>query len=54
MVISMVIFVGAAWSTPVSKRLYHVITTLILTFAALSYFAMVSPWTNIREQYLLV
>jgi len=40
MLISTLIFIGASWTVPVSKRLYHIITTLILTFATLSYFAM--------------
>ncbi|KAG9553818.1 hypothetical protein KCU71_g16008, partial [Aureobasidium melanogenum] len=40
MLLSMIVFVGLSWTTPISKRLYHVITTLIVTFASLSYFAM--------------
>jgi bacteriorhodopsin len=42
MLVSMVVFIGMSWSVPMSKRLYHVVTTLIVTFAALSYFAMAS------------
>jgi bacteriorhodopsin len=34
------IFSFLSWSIPVSRRLYHVITTLITITAALSYFAM--------------
>jgi len=33
-------FIVMAWSVPVQKRLFHVITALITTFATLSYFAM--------------
>jgi bacteriorhodopsin len=40
MVIASIIFAGLSWSVPISKRLYHVITTLIVIFASLSYFAM--------------
>lgn len=40
MVIASAIFSLRAWSIPVSKRLYHVITTLITITAAISYFAM--------------
>jgi bacteriorhodopsin len=40
MTISMVVFTGMSWNVPQSKRLYHVLTTFIVTFAALSYFAM--------------
>ena len=42
MLIATVVFSGLAFSIPVSKRLYHIITTFIVTFAAISYFAMVS------------
>jgi len=40
MVISSAVFAGLSWRVPVSKRLYHVVTTLITVFAAISYFAM--------------
>ncbi|KAF2192319.1 family A G protein-coupled receptor-like protein [Zopfia rhizophila CBS 207.26] len=40
MVIASAVFAGMAWRVPVSKRLYHVITTLITIIAAISYFAM--------------
>jgi bacteriorhodopsin len=40
MVISSAVFAGLSYRVPVSKRLYHVITTLITIFAAISYFAM--------------
>lgn len=36
------VFTLLAWNIPVSKRLYHVITTLITITAALSYFGMAS------------
>jgi len=42
MVIAMIAFVGMAWSVPMQRRLYHIITAFIVTFAAISYFAMVS------------
>jgi len=42
MLVAMIVFVGMSWSVPISKRLYHVVTTLIVTFAALSYYAMAS------------
>lgn len=42
MVIASAVFSFRAWSIPVSKRLYHVITTLITITAAISYFAMAS------------
>ena len=48
MLISMIVFSGLSFTVPISKRLYHVITTLIVTFAAISYFAMVS--TNHTSQ----
>jgi bacteriorhodopsin len=39
---SSAIFSLLAWNVPVSRRLYHVITTLITITAAISYFAMAS------------
>lgn len=42
MLVASVVFTGMAWNVPVSKRLYHVVTTLIVVFASLSYFAMAS------------
>lgn len=42
MLVATVIFSFVSFSVPIGKRLYHVVTTLIVTFAALSYFAMVS------------
>ncbi|KAI7577806.1 hypothetical protein KC316_g10143, partial [Hortaea werneckii] len=42
MLVASVVFSGMSWSVPMSKRLYHVITTLITITAALSYFAMAS------------
>jgi len=40
MVIATVVFTGLSWSIPMSKRLYYIVTTMIVTFASLSYFAM--------------
>lgn len=40
MVIASAAFAGLSWKVPVSRRLYHVITTLITLVAVLSYFAM--------------
>ncbi|PSK34265.1 Opsin-1-like protein [Elsinoe australis] len=40
MLVSMVIFSVVSFTVPIGKRLYHVVTTLIVTFAAISYFAM--------------
>lgn len=42
MLVATVIFSFISFSVPISKRLYHVITTMIVAFAALSYFAMAS------------
>jgi len=42
MVIASLAFSGMAWSVPISKRLYHIVTTLITITAAMSYFAMAS------------
>lgn len=42
MIIASIFFTFLSWNVPVSKRLYHVITTLITLTAALSYFAMAS------------
>jgi len=40
MLLSTFAFIAMSWRVPVQKRLFHVITTLITTFAAISYFAM--------------
>ncbi|PMD17062.1 putative opsin-1 [Hyaloscypha hepaticicola] len=40
MLLSTLAFVAMSWRVPVQKRLFHVITTMITTFAAISYFAM--------------
>jgi bacteriorhodopsin len=40
MLLASVAFTGLAWNVPVSKRLFHVLTTFITVFAAISYFAM--------------
>ncbi|CAO2657342.1 Nn.00g034680.m01.CDS01 [Neocucurbitaria sp. VM-36] len=42
MIIASAAFTALSWKVPVSKRLYHVITTLITITAAISYFAMAS------------
>jgi len=40
MLLSTITFAFMAWKQPVQKRLFHVLTTLITTFATISYFAM--------------
>lgn len=40
MTIAAIAFSAMSWSVPVSKRLYHIITTMIVVLAAISYFAM--------------
>lgn len=40
MLVASIVFSGMAWNVPVSKRLYHIVTTLIVIFASISYFAM--------------
>ncbi|KAK8214331.1 putative opsin protein [Phyllosticta capitalensis] len=40
MVIASVVFSALSWSVPMSRRLYHVITTMITVIAAISYFGM--------------
>ncbi|KAL9095903.1 MAG: hypothetical protein Q9165_001900 [Trypethelium subeluteriae] len=40
MLVASLAFTAMSWSLPASKRLYHVITTLITTVAAISYFGM--------------
>jgi len=40
MVVASIVFTGMSWSVPISKRLFHIVTTLITIFASLSYFAM--------------
>ncbi|KUJ06663.1 putative opsin-1 [Mollisia scopiformis] len=40
MLLSSLAFIAMSWRVPVQKRLFHVITTLITTFATISYFAM--------------
>ncbi|KAH7073363.1 hypothetical protein FB567DRAFT_198299 [Paraphoma chrysanthemicola] len=50
-------FTALSWRVPLSKRLYHTITTMITIFAALSYFAMATGHgisvqkITIREQH---
>lgn len=41
-VVATAVFAMMSWRIPVSKRLYHVLTTLVTLIAALSYFAMAS------------
>jgi len=40
MVISSAAFAGLSWRVPISRRVYHVVTTLITVIGSLSYFAM--------------
>jgi len=40
--LSSAVFALLSWNIPVSKRIYHVLTTLVTLTAALSYFAMAS------------
>lgn len=40
MTIATIAFSAMAWNIPISKRLYHIVTTLITITAAISYFAM--------------
>ncbi|KAI9703437.1 MAG: hypothetical protein M1820_005910 [Bogoriella megaspora] len=40
MLVASIAFSALAWSIPVSKRLYHIVTTLITIIAAISYFGM--------------
>jgi len=53
MVLSSVAFTALSWRLPVSRRLYHIITTLITIIAALSYFGMATgdgtSWNHIHK-----
>lgn len=40
MILASAFFTYLSWSVPVSKRIYHIITTIITLTAAISYFAM--------------
>jgi len=57
MLVATIVFTGMAWSVPISKRLYHVVTTMIVVFASLSYFAMAAGHgvsyhkTVVKEQH---
>jgi len=57
MVIASIAFSGLAWTVPIQKRLYHIITTLIVIFASISYFAMATGHgvdyhlTKVRESH---
>jgi len=46
MFISTVIFAAMSYTIPISRRLYHVVTTLVVAFATLSYYAMVSKFSH--------
>ncbi|KAF1980876.1 family A G protein-coupled receptor-like protein [Aulographum hederae CBS 113979] len=57
MVIASAAFAAMSWTVPVSKRLFHIITTLITITAAISYFGMASGhgvtlhYTKVREEH---
>jgi bacteriorhodopsin len=57
MVLASALFTVMSWSVPISKRLYHVITTLITIIAAISYFGMATGagfsfhHIRVREQH---
>jgi bacteriorhodopsin len=40
MLVASIVFAGMSWNIPISKRLYHIVTTMITITAAISYFAM--------------
>jgi len=42
MILSSIVFAGLSWKVPVSRRLFHVLTTLVTIISALSYFALAS------------
>jgi len=42
MLVASIVFSGMAWNVPIAKRLYHIVTALIVIIASLSYFAMAS------------
>jgi len=42
MAVTSAVFAGLSWNVPVSRRVYHVVTTLATIVSALSYFAMAS------------
>ncbi|KAF2102569.1 family A G protein-coupled receptor-like protein [Rhizodiscina lignyota] len=52
MLVASIIFTGMSWSIPISKRLYHILTTLITIIATISYFAMATghgvTWHHIK------
>jgi bacteriorhodopsin len=57
MLLSTIIFGALASRVPVSKRLFHILTTFIVAFAAISYFAMATGGGNsythivVREEH---
>jgi len=53
MVIASISFIGLAWPVPLSKRIYHVITTMITIIAALSYFAMATG-TGFKFNFIII
>jgi len=56
MFLSTLAFIWLAWKQPVQKRLFHVLTALITTFATISYFAMATgdgnSFANIYEKHV--
>jgi len=53
MLVSTLAFTALSWRVPVQKRLFHVITTLITTFATLSYFAMATGSGNSYAHFVI-
>ncbi|OJD36910.1 family a g protein-coupled receptor-like protein [Diplodia corticola] len=57
MLLATITFSGLSWTVPTSRRLYHVVTTLITIIASLSYFAMATGHgvsehhTRVRESH---
>jgi bacteriorhodopsin len=52
MLLSTIAFTIMAWRVPVQKRVFHVITALITTFATISYFAMATGDGNSYKHIL--
>ncbi|KAI9831819.1 MAG: hypothetical protein M1819_004716 [Sarea resinae] len=53
MLLSTIAFTALAWRVPVQKRLFHVLTTFITAFAAISYFAMASGDGNSLAHFVI-
>lgn len=53
MFLSSVAFTAMAWSVPVSKRLFHVLTAFITIFATLSYYAMATGDGNSYAKFVI-